>query len=247
MLIVGTKGRSLGGMQSLLSNRNSFSKWCLQYSPIPVVVVRPTEKREKKKEKRMNDPNRQSYAAMLAESGGHEADSLSTPLNEKDGEKKDGREVEVLEPISKEEEMHKVAAALGLPSRFDPMVKEVDLSERLEELRQKRRGSQDQSNLSSPAGSRGTSPAAGPRRGSLLKTELQSPGVSDNEADDGDASSEGDDGDDGIRTGETMGANVQAVDDIEKKEKLSKMEKGEAAALARGRERGSVSSVESTG
>lgn len=69
MLIVGTKGRSLGGFAGLVNQRNSFSKWCLQYSPIPVVVVRPTEKRLKKKEKRGADPTRQDYARILKESG----------------------------------------------------------------------------------------------------------------------------------------------------------------------------------
>ncbi len=56
MLIVGSRGRSLGGFQGLVSNRNSFSKWCLQYSPIPVVVVRPPEKRMNERAKRDADP-----------------------------------------------------------------------------------------------------------------------------------------------------------------------------------------------
>jgi hypothetical protein len=29
----------LVGFHGLGSNRNSFSKWCLQYSPIPVIIV----------------------------------------------------------------------------------------------------------------------------------------------------------------------------------------------------------------
>ena len=45
-LIVGTRGKSLGGIQGLLPG--SVSKYCLQNSPVPVVVVRPEEKREKK-------------------------------------------------------------------------------------------------------------------------------------------------------------------------------------------------------
>ncbi|KAK8091935.1 hypothetical protein PG997_002296 [Apiospora hydei] len=56
MLIVGTKGRSLDSVQGFFSSYNSFSKYCLQYSPVPVVVVRPNEKREKKKAKRAQDP-----------------------------------------------------------------------------------------------------------------------------------------------------------------------------------------------
>jgi hypothetical protein len=35
---------TLVGFYGLGSNQNSFSKWCLQYSPIPVVIVRPPEK-----------------------------------------------------------------------------------------------------------------------------------------------------------------------------------------------------------
>lgn len=40
-LIVGTRGKSLGGIQGLLPG--SVSKYCLQNSPVPVVVVRPEE------------------------------------------------------------------------------------------------------------------------------------------------------------------------------------------------------------
>lgn len=50
-------------MQSLLPG--SVSKYCLQQSPIPVIVVRPSTKREKKKKKRMADPSRRSYNNIL--------------------------------------------------------------------------------------------------------------------------------------------------------------------------------------
>lgn len=63
MLIVGTRGRNLKGVHSLLPG--SVSKYCLQQSPIPVVVVRPTPKREKKKKKRRADPTRRSYNHIL--------------------------------------------------------------------------------------------------------------------------------------------------------------------------------------
>lgn len=63
ILIVGTRGRSLGGMQGLLPG--SVSKYCLQQSPIPVIVVRPSTKREKKKKKRLADPSRRSYNQIL--------------------------------------------------------------------------------------------------------------------------------------------------------------------------------------
>jgi hypothetical protein len=112
MLIVGTKGRSLGGIQGLVNARNSFSKYCLQYSPIPVVVVRPTEKRVKKKTKRANDTTRQTYLGMLASVHGlHEADSETSSTYE-------------LEPqASADEEAHQVAKVLGLPAAFDPTIK----------------------------------------------------------------------------------------------------------------------------
>ncbi|RMJ26052.1 Universal stress protein family [Aspergillus sp. HF37] len=63
VLIVGTRGRSLNGMQSLLPG--SVSKYCLQQSPIPVIVVRPSLKRQKKKKKRLADPSRRSYNHIL--------------------------------------------------------------------------------------------------------------------------------------------------------------------------------------
>lgn len=120
MLIVGTRGRSLGGIQGLVNQRNSFSKYCLQYSPVPVVVVRPTEKRIKKKVKRANDVNRQTYLGMLAATNGkHEADS----------EASSAYELEV--QISPDEEASQVAKVLGLPAAFDPTIKPVNLSSHL--------------------------------------------------------------------------------------------------------------------
>lgn len=113
MLIVGTKGRSMDGVHGFLVNRSSFSKYCLQYSPVPVVVVRPTEKREKKKAKRAGDPSRQSYIHIL---GGrkHEADSENSSVYE-------------LEPtLTADEEAHRVAVAVGLPAAYDPTIKPLD-------------------------------------------------------------------------------------------------------------------------
>lgn len=63
MLIVGTRGRNLQGVHSLLPG--SVSKYCVQHSPIPVIVVRPSTKREKKKKKRRADPARRSYNHLL--------------------------------------------------------------------------------------------------------------------------------------------------------------------------------------
>ncbi|KAM5353856.1 hypothetical protein ACJ41O_000506 [Fusarium nematophilum] len=115
MLIVGTRGRTLGGLQGLVNTRNSFSKYCLQYSPVPVVVVRPTEKRLKKKTKRANDTTRQTYVGMLAATAGkHEADSEASSTYE----------LEVHN--SPDEEAHQVARALGLPASFDPTIKPIN-------------------------------------------------------------------------------------------------------------------------
>ncbi|EXK40341.1 hypothetical protein FOMG_07251 [Fusarium oxysporum f. sp. melonis 26406] len=118
MLIVGTRGRTLGGLQGLVNTRNSFSKYCLQYSPVPVVVVRPTEKRIKKKAKRANDSARQTYVSMLAANAGkHEADSEASSIYE----------LEVHN--SPDEEAHQVARALGLPASFDPTIKPLNHSQ----------------------------------------------------------------------------------------------------------------------
>ncbi|KAI9689965.1 MAG: hypothetical protein M1822_009847 [Bathelium mastoideum] len=67
ILVVGTRGRSLGGFQGLLPG--SVSKWCLQHSPVPVIVVRPSSKRDKKKRKRLQDPARRGYKDILDKSG----------------------------------------------------------------------------------------------------------------------------------------------------------------------------------
>jgi hypothetical protein len=65
-LIVGTKGRNLNGIQGLLPG--SVSKYCLQNSPIPVIVVRPNNMRARGKRKRQNDPSRQVYRDLLDKS-----------------------------------------------------------------------------------------------------------------------------------------------------------------------------------
>lgn len=112
MLIVGTRGRTLGGFQGLVASRNSFSKYCLQYSPVPVVVVRPDEKRQKKKGKRDNDPEKRGYRQMLQSNQGiHEADNDSVSA------------WEIESKLSAVEEAGKVARALGLPAKFDPTLK----------------------------------------------------------------------------------------------------------------------------
>ncbi|RDA89892.1 hypothetical protein CP533_6254, partial [Ophiocordyceps camponoti-saundersi (nom. inval.)] len=117
MLIVGARGRSLGGLQGLINSHNSFSKYCLQYSPVPVIVVRPTEKRIKKKVKRVNDATRQTYVGMLSATGGiHEADSETSSTFELETQN------------SPDEEAHQVAKVLGLPAKFDPTIKPLSPS-----------------------------------------------------------------------------------------------------------------------
>lgn len=60
---MGTRGRSLGGVQGLIPG--SVSKYCLQQSPVPVIVVRPSSKREKKKRKRAANTTREKYDDVL--------------------------------------------------------------------------------------------------------------------------------------------------------------------------------------
>lgn len=50
-------------MQELLPG--SVSKYCLQHSPVPVIVVRPSSKRLKKKKKRQQESGRSLYSSMV--------------------------------------------------------------------------------------------------------------------------------------------------------------------------------------
>ncbi|OCL09462.1 adenine nucleotide alpha hydrolases-like protein, partial [Glonium stellatum] len=110
ILIVGTRGRSLGGFQGLLPG--SVSKYCLQHSPVPVIVVRPNSKRAKAKRKRYLDPNRHGYKDILDKSGsqgGHVLDlSHRNSLIEEESQ-----------PAS-EDEAAAVAAAIGYRPHLDP-------------------------------------------------------------------------------------------------------------------------------
>ncbi|KAL2001479.1 hypothetical protein VTN02DRAFT_1698 [Thermoascus thermophilus] len=101
VLIVGTRGRSFG-MQGLLPG--SVSKYCLQQSPIPVIVVRPSAKREKKKKKRLADPNRHSYNDILK-------------MSEKRGSRLFDTSTDSLTKLQ-EEEAAAVAKAIGLPADY---------------------------------------------------------------------------------------------------------------------------------
>jgi hypothetical protein len=59
----------------------SVSKYCLQHSPVPVIVVRPTSKRMKKKKKRQEESGRNLYSTMVEQAqrvgGGHLYDRRS--------------------------------------------------------------------------------------------------------------------------------------------------------------------------
>ena len=107
-LIVGTRGRSLGGIQGLLPG--SVSKYCLQNSPVPVIVVRPSEKREKKKLKRRADPTRRAYMEIL-ERGGVTGSQI---LDKIESDKLAGH----MTGEANESEARAVAQALGLPSDY---------------------------------------------------------------------------------------------------------------------------------
>lgn len=213
-----------------MSNRNSFSKWCLQYSPVPVVVVRPTEKRLKKKKKRDADPTRQDYARILKDSGIEEHETQS------------GSQHSIFEASNDpNEEAHAVAAALGLPAQFDPTLKplyrESSRSSRVVESGPSRVTNTSQNNLSPD--SRPTSPEANMK--SPKSGQLESPAMS------GEESSEGEDDDEGefeAVDGRAL-LNGSLIPEIEKK-KLHEMEVGEAQALFSGR-KNSIGSLDSGG
>ncbi|KAF3769573.1 hypothetical protein M406DRAFT_240636, partial [Cryphonectria parasitica EP155] len=215
MLIVGTRGRQLGGFQGLVASRNSFSKYCLQYSPVPVVVVRPDEKRQKKKGKRDNDPEMQSYRQMLHSSQGvHEANDEGVSA------------WQIESKLSADEEAGKVARALGLPAKFDPTLKPY------KPQRQK-------SSLSVT-----TIAGAEPEPGRLVADPGITPTASAANSED-EAEGSGEDEDDGdaefeVTTGakllqtqnKELKAQLQAQqEEQKKKDRLHAMEVGEGAAL----------------
>jgi len=92
-------------MQGLLPG--SVSKYCLQQSPIPVIVVRPSAKRAKRKQKRLNDPTRRNYNQILELSEARGAQHLLDKANR-------FANVGELPPATNQEAIA-VARALGLP------------------------------------------------------------------------------------------------------------------------------------
>lgn len=114
MLVVGTRGRNLKGVHSLLPG--SVSKYCLQQSPIPVIVVRPSPKREKKKKKRRADPTRRNYNHILE-------------MSEQRGSQIFGASSSNDSSTSKlPDEEAAVAEALGLPASYSNTASRSSLS-----------------------------------------------------------------------------------------------------------------------
>ncbi|KAI9375374.1 hypothetical protein BJX61DRAFT_494491 [Aspergillus egyptiacus] len=116
VLVVGTRGKNMSGVQGLLSG--SISKYCLQRSPIPVIVVRPSVKREKKKKKRLADPTRRSYNHILELSERQGSHIFSAPSSRNSSVAK----------LPDEEAA--VAAALGLPQTYTTSRTSLSTSER---------------------------------------------------------------------------------------------------------------------
>ncbi|KAL0265151.1 hypothetical protein SLS55_001111 [Diplodia seriata] len=117
ILIVGTRGRSLGGFQGLLPG--SVSKYCLQHSPVPVIVVRPTSKRAKTKRKRLQDPTRTGYRDLLDKSGQAGGHLLDTSH-------KHSLMLDELQQAATDEEAAAVAKAVGYhpPSESSPLAQD---------------------------------------------------------------------------------------------------------------------------
>lgn len=185
-----------------------------------MVVVRPPEKRDKKKLKRANDPTRQNYLQILQESsqGNHETNTSSASSM---------RDMEFLPRNPPEIEAHEVAAAMSLPARFDPTLKPINI-DGFNLARNASRGS-DATNTSFQS----VSPESGPSSPEAINkssksAQLDSPPMSDAESD-----SE-DDGEFEAVPGHKLLREGQGEAD-EKQKRLHQMEVGEAAALAAAR------------
>ncbi|KAI4260766.1 MAG: hypothetical protein L6R42_003913, partial [Xanthoria sp. 1 TBL-2021] len=128
-LIVGTKGKSPGGMSSFVTG--SVSRYCLQNSPVPCIVVRPNKKRLAKKAKRLADEKRRNYRGVLHLSGARGSTQvLQTNHNEME------QHIHIAGAASgaTEKEAQAVAAAIGIPRSLS----------RLEGLRRPTPGPEDE-------------------------------------------------------------------------------------------------------
>lgn len=198
---------------------------------IPVVVVRPTEKRMKKKKKRDADPTRQDYARILKDSGieEHETEFGS-------------RSSSIFEvPNDPDSEAHAVAVALSLPASFDPTLKPIQLegSRPLKKVDSAKSDVTSVSQGSLSPDSRPNSP------GMVMKTpksQLESPAGSGDESSDDEEEGEFD-----VVEGHTLLGDDEALPEIAKKQKLHEMEVGEAAALMSKERKKSNASVDSSG
>lgn len=91
MLIVGTRGISeLKGMFI-----NSVSKYCLQHSPVPVVVVRPENKVKKQKEKKSKKSNR--FSGMFRVNSHSSVSSLNSKGSDTSDSSSDDDEVNAVD------------------------------------------------------------------------------------------------------------------------------------------------------
>ncbi|KKY39452.1 putative universal stress protein [Diaporthe ampelina] len=175
-----------------------------------VVVVRPDEKRQKKKGKRDADPEKQSYRQMLQSNHGiHEADS--------DAASAWGIESK----LTADEEAGKVARAMGLPAKFDPTLKPFKKADR------------QRSSLSQISQATSTD-----EPGRLISTPTMTPTVSAANSEDEGSGDEDEEGEGEFEV--TSGAQLlkaqrkeleEKQKEQEKKDRLHKMEVGEAAAL----------------
>lgn len=81
-------------MQGLVTNRDSVSKYCLQRSPVPTIVVRPSNKRTKKKLKRKQEAGRSVYANILTKAQTVGGRHVMSSAHNMDGFEKRGGEAE---------------------------------------------------------------------------------------------------------------------------------------------------------
>lgn len=165
----------------------SVSKWVLQHSPVPVIVVRPNSKRAKNKRKRLQDPTRTGYRDLLDKSnpqgGGHLLDSSN-------------KSILPSTQNATEEEAAAVAAAIGVNDETpSPGPKENPLT-KVESART------DTSTMSAETGysERDTSPEATRSPIRVMKSpdegRLETPDLSEEDEDAGEEAIEEDDVDD---------------------------------------------------
>lgn len=100
------------GMNSFITG--SVSRYCLQNSPVPCIVVRPTHKRIAKKRKRLANEKRRNYANVVELSGARGSQMVLNPV-EGLAEAVAGGTGAPMMPEASEKEAQAVAAAIGLP------------------------------------------------------------------------------------------------------------------------------------